>query len=307
MRTNYIIRRLLLMVPVFIGVSVIVFSLVRLIPGDPAELLLGEDYTQEAAEELRAEWGLDKPIYIQYLIFLKQLLHGDLGDSIRSGRPVTQELLERFKNTLQLAIFAVILASVIGISTGIIAGTRPFSLIDNLTMVWAVAGVSLPVFWLGLMLIYLFAVNLNWLPAVGIGGIKHLILPGITLSAFTMATIARQSRSSMLEVMEQDYITTARSKGLTEGRIIQRHAIKNAMIPIITVQGVMIGRLLGGSIVTETVFAYPGMGKLLIDGIVGRDYPIVQGAILLYALSFSLINLVVDLIYVFFDPRIVYD
>ena len=295
------------MVPVFIGVSVIVFSLVRLIPGDPAELLLGEDYTQEAAEELRAEWGLDKPIYIQYLIFLKQLLHGDLGDSIRSGRPVTQELLERFKNTLQLAIFAVILASVIGISTGIIAGTRPFSLIDNLTMVWAVAGVSLPVFWLGLMLIYLFAVNLNWLPAVGIGGIKHLILPGITLSAFTMATIARQSRSSMLEVMEQDYITTARSKGLTEGRIIQRHAIKNAMIPIITVQGVMIGRLLGGSIVTETVFAYPGMGKLLIDGIVGRDYPIVQGAILLYALSFSLINLVVDLIYVFFDPRIVYD
>lgn len=295
------------MVPVFIGVSVIVFSLVRLIPGDPAELLLGEDYTQEAAEELRAEWGLDKPIYIQYLIFLKQLLHGDLGYSIRSGRPVTQELLERFKNTLQLAIFAVILASVIGISTGIIAGTRPFSLIDNLTMVWAVAGVSLPVFWLGLMLIYLFAVNLNWLPAVGIGGIKHLILPGITLSAFTMATIARQSRSSMLEVMEQDYITTARSKGLTEGRIIQRHAIKNAMIPIITVQGVMIGRLLGGSIVTETVFAYPGMGKLLIDGIVGRDYPIVQGAILLYALSFSLINLVVDLIYVFFDPRIVYD
>jgi ABC-type dipeptide/oligopeptide/nickel transport system permease component len=307
MKTRYIIRRLLLVIPVLIGVSVIVFSLVRLIPGDPAELLLGEDYTQEAAEELRAEWGLDKPIYIQYLIFLKQLLRGDLGHSIRSGRPVTQELAERFKNTVQLAILAVILASVIGISTGIIAGTRPFSLIDSLTMVGAVAGVSMPVFWLGLMLIYLFAVNLNWLPAVGIGGIKHLILPGITLSAFAMATIARQSRSSMLEVMEQDYITTARSKGLKEGRIIRRHAIKNAMIPIITVQGVMIGRLLGGSIVTETVFAYPGMGKLLIDGIVGRDYPIVQGAILFYALSFSMINLVVDLTYVFFDPRIVYD
>jgi len=307
MKTRYIIRRLLLMIPVLMGVSLIVFSLVRLIPGDPAELLLGEDYTQEAAEELRAEWGLDKPIYIQYLFFLKQLLHGDLGDSIRSGRPVTQELLERFKNTVQLAILAVILASVIGISAGIIAGTRPFSLIDSLTMVGAVAGVSMPVFWLGLMLIYLFAVNLNWLPAVGIGGIKHLILPGITLSAFTMATIARQSRSSMLEVMEQDYITTARSKGLTESRIIRRHAIKNAMIPIITVQGVMIGRLLGGSIVTETVFAYPGMGKLLIDGIVGRDYPIVQGAILFYALSFSMINLIVDLTYVFFDPRIVYD
>jgi peptide/nickel transport system permease protein len=307
MKTRYIIRRLLLMIPVLMGVSLIVFSLVRLIPGDPAELLLGEDYTQEAAEELRAEWGLDKPIHIQYLIFLKQLLRGDLGDSIRSGRPVTQELSERFKNTVQLAILALILASVIGISAGIIAGTRPFSLIDSLTMVGAVAGVSMPVFWLGLMLIYLFAVNLNWLPAVGIGGIRHLILPGITLSAFTMATIARQSRSSMLEVMEQDYITTARSKGLTESGVIRRHAIKNAMIPIITVQGVMMGRLLGGSIVTETVFAYPGMGKLLIDGIVGRDYPIVQGTILLYALSFSMINLVVDLIYVFFDPRIVYD
>jgi peptide/nickel transport system permease protein len=307
MKTRYIIRRLLLMIPVLMGVSLIVFSLVRLIPGDPAELLLGEDYTQEAAEELRAEWGLDKPIYIQYLIFLKQPLRGDLGDSIRSGRPVTQELSERFKNTVQLAILALILASVIGISAGIIAGTRPFSLIDSLTMVGAVAGVSMPVFWLGLMLIYLFAVNLNWLPAVGIGGIRHLILPGITLSAFTMATIARQSRSSMLEVMEQDYITTARSKGLTESGVIRRHAIKNAMIPIITVQGVMMGRLLGGSIVTETVFAYPGMGKLLIDGIVGRDYPIVQGTILLYALSFSMINLVVDLIYVFFDPRIVYD
>lgn len=307
MKMQYVIRRLLLTVPVLIGVSVIVFSLVRLIPGDPVELLLGEDYTQEAYEELRAEWGLDKPIYIQYLIFLKQLLRGDLGDSIRSGRPVTQELLERFRNTVQLAILALILASLIGISAGIIAGTRPFSLIDSLTMVGAVAGVSMPVFWLGLMLIYLFAVNLNWLPAIGIGGIKHLILPGITLSAFTMATIARQSRSSMLEVMEQDYITTARSKGLTESRIIRRHGIKNAMIPIITVQGVMVGRLLGGSIVTETVFAYPGMGKLLIDGIVGRDYPIVQGAILLYALSFSLINLVVDLTYVFFDPRIVYD
>jgi ABC-type dipeptide/oligopeptide/nickel transport system permease component len=295
------------MVPVLIGVSVIVFSLVRLIPGDPVELLLGEDYTQQAYEELRVEWGLDKPIYLQYAIFLKQLLRGDLGHSIRSGRPVTQELSERFRNTVQLAILALILASLIGISAGIIAGTRPFSLIDSLTMVGAVAGVSMPVFWLGLMLIYLFAVNLNWLPAVGIGGIKHLILPGITLSAFTMATIARQSRSSMLEVMEQDYITTARSKGLTESGIIQRHAIKNAMIPIITVQGVMVGRLLGGSIVTETVFAYPGMGKLLIDGIVGRDYPIVQGAILLYALSFSMINLVVDLTYVFFDPRIVYD
>jgi peptide/nickel transport system permease protein len=307
MKTRYIIRRLLLMIPVLMGVSLIVFSLVRLIPGDPAELLLGEDYTQEAAEELRAEWGLDKPIHIQYLIFLKQLLRGDLGDSIRSGRPVTQELSERFKNTVQLAILALILASVIGISAGIIAGTRPFSLIDSLTMVGTVAGVSMPVFWLGLMLIYLFAVNLNWLPAVGIGGIRHLILPGITLSAFTMATIARQSRSSMLEVMEQDYITTARSKGLTESGVIRRHAIKNAMIPIITVQGVMMGRLLGGSIVTETVFAYPGMGKLLIDGIVGRDYPIVQGTILLYALSFSMINLVVDLIYVFFDPRIVYD
>lgn len=295
------------MIPVLIGVSMIVFSLVRLIPGDPVELLLGEDYTLEAAEALRARWGLDKPIHVQYLIFLEQLLHGNLGFSIRSGRPVAQELMERFKNTVQLAILAAILASAVGILAGIVSGTRPFSLIDSLTMVGAVAGVSIPVFWMGLMLMYLFAVKFQWLPAVGIGSIRHLILPVFTLSAFTMATIARQTRSSMLEVMEQDYIMTARSKGLTERHIIRGHAIKNAMIPVITVQGVMAGRLLGGSIVTETVFAYPGMGKLLIDGIIGRDYPIVQGAILLYALTFSMINLLVDLTYVFFDPRIVYD
>lgn len=303
----YILRRLLLMLPVLLGVSVIIFSLIRFIPGDPVELLLGQDYTQEAAEALRAKWGLDRPMYIQYWFFLKQLFKGDLGRSIRSGRPVTTELGERLKNTVQLAAFAAILASVIGILAGLIAGTRPSSWIDGLTMLGAVAGVSIPVFWLGLMLIYLFAVKLQCLPAVGIGSFRHLILPGITLSAFTMATIARQTRSSMLEVLEQDYIRTARSKGLAEWRIIGSHALKNAMIPIITVQGVMVGQLLGGSIVTETVFAFPGMGKLLIDGILGRDYPIVQGAILLYAVSFSLINLLVDLTYAFFDPRIVYD
>jgi len=301
------LRRLLLTIPVLLGVSVIVFSLVRLIPGDPIELMLGEDYSKEAAEELRAEWGLDKPLLVQYWAFLRQLFQGNLGISIRSGRPVTAELGVRLKNTVQLAAFAAVLASIVGILSGSLAGTRPFTLCDGLTMLGAVAGVSIPVFWLGLMLIYVFAVKLQWLPAVGSGSFRHLILPGITLSAFTMATIARQTRSSMLEVMEQDYVTTARSKGLAERQIILRHALKNAMIPIITVQGVMAGRLLGGSIVTETVFAFPGMGKLLIDGIQGRDYPIVQGAILLYALTFSLINLLVDLAYAFLDPRIVYD
>ena len=303
----YIIRRLLLVIPVLLGVSFIVFLAVRFIPGDPAEILLGEDYTQEAADALRAEWGIDKPLLVQYGLFLKQVVRGNLGICIRSGRAVTYELMIRLKNTVQLAAVAAIFASAIGILAGIVAGTRPFSVVDMATMAGAVAGVSMPVFWLGLMLMYAFAVKLQWLPAVGVGTVKHLVLPGITLSAFSMATIARQTRSSVLEVMEQDYITTARSKGVAERRVVLRHAIKNAMIPVITVQGVMIGRLLGGSIVTETVFAYPGVGKLLIDGLLGRDYPIVQGVILLYAVTFSLVNLIVDLTYAFFDPRIVYD
>ncbi len=295
------------MIPVLLGVSFIVFLAVRFIPGDPAEILLGEDYTQEAADALRAEWGIDKPLLVQYGLFLKQVVRGNLGICIRSGRAVTYELMIRLKNTVQLAAVAAIFSSAIGILAGIVAGTRPFSVVDMATMAGAVAGVSMPVFWLGLMLMYAFAVKLQWLPAVGVGTVKHLVLPGITLSAFSMATIARQTRSSVLEVMEQDYITTARSKGVAERRVVLRHAIKNAMIPVITVQGVMIGRLLGGSIVTETVFAYPGVGKLLIDGLLGRDYPIVQGVILLYAVTFSLVNLIVDLTYAFFDPRIVYD
>lgn len=295
------------MIPVLLGVSFVVFLAIRLIPGDPMAILLGDDYTPEAAEEMRANWGLDKPLLVQYGLFLSQVLHGNLGTSIYSGRPVTRELAMRFKNTFQLALMAAALASAIGISAGIVAGTRPFSLIDMLTMAMAVAGVSIPVFWLGLMLMYAFAVKLQVLPAVGVGTLKHLILPGITLSAFSMATIARQTRSSVLEVMEQDYVITARSKGVLERNVVLRHVIKNAMIPIITVQGVIIGRLLGGSIVTETVFAYPGVGKLLIDGLLGRDYPIVQGVILLYAVTFSVVNLVVDLTYTLFDPRIAYD
>jgi len=294
-------------IPVLLGVSFVVFLAIRLIPGDPMAILLGDDYTPEAAEEMRANWGLDKPLLVQYGLFLSQVLHGNLGTSIYSGRPVTRELAMRFKNTFQLALMAAALASAIGISAGIVAGTRPFSLIDMLTMAMAVAGVSIPVFWLGLMLMYAFAVKLQVLPAVGVGTLKHLILPGITLSAFSMATIARQTRSSVLEVMEQDYVITARSKGVLERNVVLRHVIKNAMIPIITVQGVIIGRLLGGSIVTETVFAYPGVGKLLIDGLLGRDYPIVQGVILLYAVTFSVVNLVVDLTYTLFDPRIAYD
>lgn len=295
------------MVPVLLGVSVIVFLAIRLIPGDPVALLLGEDYTEEAAATLRTEWGLDKPVLVQYGLFLKQALRGNLGTSIHSGRSVGYELVLRVKNTVQLAALAAVLASVVGILAGIVAGTRPFSVMDMATMAGAVTGVSMPVFWLGLMLMYAFSVKLQWLPAVGVGTVKHLVLPGITLSAFSMATIARQTRSSVLEVMEQDYIMTARSKGVSEQKVVLRHAIKNAMIPVITVQGVMFGRLLGGSIVTETVFAFPGMGKLLIDGLLGRDYPIVQGAILLYAVTFSLVNLLVDLSYVLFDPRIVYN
>lgn len=304
--TTYIARRLLLIIPVLLGVSFFVFLAIRLIPGDPAAILIGDDYSEAAVEELRSKWGLDKPLLVQYVLFIRQGLQGDLGTSIYSGQPVTRELAMRFTNTLKLALFAGILASVIGISSGILAGTRPFSVIDALTMAAAVAGVSIPVFWLGLMLMYVFAVMLQVLPAVGVGTFGHLVLPGVTLSAFTMATIARQTRSSVLEVMEQEYVTTARSKGVAERNVLLRHALKNAMIPVITVQGMLFGRLLGGSIVTEIVFSYPGLGKLLVDGLMARDYPVVQGAILLFALTSSVMNLLVDLVYALADPRITY-
>ena len=304
---EYVTRRLLMMIPILLGVSLVVFVLIRLVPGDPVILLAGEDATPEAIRSLRQQWGLDQPLYVQYLTFLWNLLRGNLGTSIRSGRPVADEILDRCLNTVNLACLSLAIALSIGILAGVASGTHPYTKMDNLSMLVALFGLSAPAFWLGLMLMWLFAVYLSLLPAVGVGTIGHLVLPSITLGAAVAAAVARQTRSGILEVMRQDYVRTARSKGLPENTVVWKHVLKNAMIPVVTVAGIFFGGMLGGSIVVETVFAYPGLGKLLIDSISSRDYPVVQGLILIYAAVFSLVNLVVDLSYTYLDPRIRYE
>lgn len=304
---EYVTRRLLMMIPILLGVSLVVFVLIRLVPGDPIVLLAGEDANPEAIRSLREQWGLDKPLYVQYLTFLWNLLRGDMGTSIRSGRSVADEISDRYLNTVNLACLSLAIALSIGILAGVASGTRPYTKMDNLSMLVALFGLSAPAFWLGLMLMWLFAVYLSLLPAVGVGTISHLVLPSVTLGAAVAASVARQTRSGILEVMRQDYVRTARSKGLPENTVIWKHVLKNAMIPVVTVAGIFFGGMLGGSIVVETVFSYPGLGKLLIDSISSRDYPVVQGLILIYAVVFSLVNLVVDLTYSYLDPRIRYE
>jgi len=304
---EYVTRRLLMMIPILLGVSLVVFVLIRLVPGDPVVLLAGEDATPEAIRSLREQWGLDKPLHVQYLTFLWNLLRGDVGTSIRSGRPVVEEISDRYLNTVNLACLSSAIALSIGILAGVASGTRPYTMMDNLSMLVALFGLSAPAFWLGLMLMWLFAVYLSLLPAVGVGTIGHLVLPSVTLGAAVAASVARQTRSGILEVMRQDYVRTARSKGLPENIVIWKHVLKNAMIPVVTVAGIFFGGMLGGSIVVETVFSYPGLGKLLIDSISSRDYPVVQGLILIYAVVFSLVNLAVDMSYSYLDPRIRYE
>jgi ABC-type dipeptide/oligopeptide/nickel transport system permease component len=303
---GYVIKRILMVIPVLLGVSIIVFMMLRFIPGDPAVLLAGEDATPEAVQALREEWGLNEPLHVQYFIFIKNLLHGNLGVSIRSGTPVAEEIFNRYPNTVALATTGFIIALSIGLTAGIISGTRPYSLFDNLSMLAALFGVSAPAFWLGLMLMWLFAVKLGWFQAVGVGGIQNLVLPSITLGAVAAGTIARQTRSSVLEVMRQEYIRTARSKGVPEKALVFRHVLKNAILPVVTVASMLYSTMLSGSIIVETVFAYPGLGKLLIDSISSRDYPVVQALVLLYATVFTFINLITDLLYCYLDPRIRY-
>lgn len=307
---GYIVRRLLLSIPVLIGVSILVFAIIRLIPGDPARAIAGVHASPEYIEQVRKELLLDQGLHIQYYVYMSNLLKGDLGRSTFTRRPVAAELRERFPNTMKLAVTAMIIATVIGMSAGIISATRRYSLFDNASMVGALVGVAAPVFWLGMMFQLLFAVRLGWLPSGGITGsmgpLKHLILPSLTLGLATAALLARITRSSMLEVLRQDFITTARSKGLSERVVIYKHALKNALIPVVTVMGLQFGTLLGGAVLTETVFSWPGIGRLMVDSILARDYPVVQGAVLLLAVTFVLINLVVDVIYAFLDPRISY-
>ena len=303
---QYIARRLALTIPVVIGVSIIVFGIIRLIPGDPARAMAGVNATPQFIEQVRVRYALDQPLPVQYGRFIVAFMQGDLGNSVFSGRPVTTEIGERFPRTMLLATIALVIATMIGVSAGIVSATRRNSVFDNASMFIALVGVAAPVFWMALMLQLLFAVQLRLLPATGIGTVQHLVLPSITLGTASAALMARITRSSMLDVLRQDFITTARSKGLHERVVVYKHALKNALIPVVTVLGLQFGILLGGAVLTETVFAWPGVGRLLVDAILRRDYPVVQGTVMLLALLFVLINLVVDIIYAFLDPRIHY-
>jgi len=303
---KYIIVRLISTIPVLFGITLFLFFIVRTLPGDPAQVIAGETATEQEVEIIRHQLGIDKPVIIQYKIFMTRMLKFDLGNSTRTDNPVKDEIKPRLYNTILLAVVATIIACLLGVPAGIVAAVRPYTWIDNIVTVLALFGMSMPAFWLGLMLIVLFSVKFQIFPVGGSGGIEYLVLPAITLAASLIASIARNTRSSMMETISQDYITTARAKGVREHTIIIRHALKNSFIPIITVIGLQFGALLGGTVLTETVFAWPGMGSLLVASILGRDYPMIQGIILIFALLFILTNILVDFTYVYFDPKVRY-
>jgi len=285
-----------------------VFFMMRLLPGNPAELMLAESGgSSQSIARLRHQLGLDDPLYVQYGRFLANALRGDLGRSIFTNRPVTQTILEQLPHTVQLAVAAMVVAIVIGTALGIAAALNRNTWVDSLCVTIAVAGASMPIFWSGLLLILLFSSLLHWLPATGQGSLKHLIMPAIVLGLASSGSIARLVRSTMLEVLGQEYITAARAKGLSEWLVVCRHALKNALIPVITVMGLQFGYLLGGTVVTETVFSRQGLGWLVVDAILWKDFPIVQGAVLLAAVIYTLVNLAVDISYAIIDPRIRYD
>lgn len=323
-----------MLIPVLLGTSIIAFSLIHLAPGDPARTIAGEHASQRTINAIREKYGLDKPLYIQYGIWLNRALHGDMGRSIVSNEYVTKEILDRFPNTFELTFFAMILAIAIGAMAGIISASKQYSALDYTFMGIALFGISMPVFWLGIMLMMIFGVYLRWLPIGGrinilipfhritgfylldsiitgnfaalISTLRYLILPSTALATIPMATIARVSRSSMLEVLRQDFIRTERAKGLSERVVIYKHAVRNAMIPVITVIGLNFGLLLAGAILTETVFSWPGIGRYVVNAVRMRDYPAVQGCVLFFAFFFVIVNLITDILYVYIDPRIHY-
>jgi peptide/nickel transport system permease protein len=316
------------------GVSIVVFFMVRAIPGDPAQIMLGQQATQEQVQQIRENMGLDKPIFVQYGLFLKDALRGDLGDSIVTGRPVTTELLTRLPATFELVAFAMLIAILVGVPVGVISAVRQYSLLDKTTSVLALTGISMPIFWLAMVLVVIFGVNLELLPfpgrldpTTGItaitglvlvdslltlnfagfwDGLLHLIMPALALATIPMAVIMRMTRSSMLEVMNEDYVRTARAKGVVPWRVIFKHALRNAMLPTITVIGLQVGLLMVGAIITETIFSWPGIGLYTYTSISSRDYASIQGVVLYAALLFVLINLIVDILYAILDPRVRY-
>jgi len=304
---TYLLRRILIAVPTLLGVVLLVFLMVRLAPGDPAILLAGEFATPETLEAIRTRYGLDRPLPEQFALYLGALLQGDLGESARSRRPVLEELKTYFPNTVVLATAAILVALATGIPLGILAALRQGSWLDLGVMVLALLGGSMPVFWFGLLAILIFSVELGWFPVAGKGTLAHLVLPAVTLGINATALLARMTRGTLVEVLSQDYIRTARAKGLAERVVIFKHALRNALIPVVTVAGLEFGSLLAGAVITETIFAWPGLGQLLVGSILSRDYPVVQGAVLLVAFTFTLVNLMVDLLYAWIDPRVRYD
>lgn len=295
-----------MLVPILFGVSVLVFMMLHLTPGDPARLIAGPTATPEQVDEIRTMLGLKEPLYEQYYHYMNRLVHGDLGQSVITHDSVTSELAPRFIATAELSGAAMVLAVIVGMTFGIISATRQYSIVDNVLSVLALFGLSTPAYWLGLMLILLFSLHFGWFPAAGRGGLSHFVLPTITLSLFAMATVARMTRGSLLDVLNQDYVQAARAKGLSESFVLIRHALKNALIPVMTVVGLQVGQLLSGAVLTETVFSWPGIGRFLVDSIEARDFPIVQGGVLLTAVVFVVVNLIVDLLYGVVDPRIRY-
>jgi peptide/nickel transport system permease protein/oligopeptide transport system permease protein len=303
---TYIVRRVLAGVPTLWGVATVVFVMARLLPGDPARVIAGLLASPEDVERIRHQMGLDQPLWVQYVDFLSSLLHLNLGTSAHTNAPVIEEIGSRLPYTIELAVIALAIAVTAGIFAGVVAAIRRNTSLDLLISGLSVFGVSMPVYWLGLMMIIVFAIELHLFPAAGADEPTSIVVPALTLALFSVGLIARMTRSSMLEVLGQDYVRTARAKGAPFRVVVLRHALRNALLPIMTVIGLQFGALLGGAVVTETVFAWPGVGRLLVDSIFFRDYPVVQGLVLMFGTTFVLINLLVDLLYAYVDPRIHY-
>ena len=293
-----------MMIPVIFGISLLVFLVLKMTPGDPARVVAGSEADEATVEEIREELGLNRPVLVQYVSYMFNLFRGNMGNSYTNGKPVLQEILSRLPTTFTLAFGSMIVATILAIPLGVLSATKQYSAIDNISTIFALAGVSMPNFWLGLMLILLFSLKLGWLPSGGATSWKSYILPAVTMGVGAMANFMRTTRSSMLDVIRQDYIRTARAKGAGEGRVVFRHALRNAMIPVVTVVGLQMGTLLGGAVVNETVFSLPGIGTLMIEAIKQKNEPVVLGSLITFAFIFSIVNLLVDILYAFIDPRI---
>ncbi|MDF0731310.1 ABC transporter permease [Pseudomonas entomophila] len=304
---NYAMRRLLFLLPMLLGVSIVVFLVLHFIPGDPARLAAGPDATEADVAQIRQNYGLDKPLVTQYLIYVKNVLSGDLGESFQTFTPVLEGIARTLPATLELTAAGMLLAVLIGVPLGIIAALRPRGVLDSSLTTLAVLGISMPGFLLGLILMSVFSASLGWLPPTGRGGFQHLILPAVTLGLPYIATFSRLARSTMMDVLQEDYIRTAYAKGVPNYKVVLKHALSNAAIPLVTVFGMDFGRLLGGAVIVETVFAWPGMGRFLIDAIMARDIYVVQGTVLVFAALVVVVNLIVDLAYGILDPRITYN